>query len=117
MCHTCLTSISLPCRNKTRMADPGSERKEEKEAKKGKTEPSQKDEDGKKADRERLQGRQQSAVYKCRQAAGESSAPPDMQRDGRRTDTGVVGMGGGGGGKEGTEGGGGGREGGVGREG
>ena len=56
------------------MADPGSEGKEEKEAKKGKTEPSQKDEDGKKADRERLQGRQQSAVYKCRQAAGESSA-------------------------------------------
>ena len=56
------------------MADPGSERKEEKEAKKGKKEPSQKDEDGKKADRERLQGRQQSAVYKCRQAAGESNA-------------------------------------------
>ena len=56
------------------MADPGSERKEEKEAKKGKKEPSQKDEDGKKADRERLQGRQQSAVYKCRQTAGESNA-------------------------------------------
>ncbi len=69
------------------MADPGSERKEEKEAKKGKTEPSQKDEDGKKADRERLQGRQQSAVYKCRQAAGESSAHQtcsEMEADGHR---------------------------------
>ena len=88
------------------MADPGSERKEEKEAKKGKTEPSQKDEDGKKADRERLQGRQQSAVYKCRQAAAESSAHQtcsEMEADGHRG-----GGDGGGGGKEGTEGGGGG---------
>ena len=92
------------------MADPGSERKEEKEAKTGKTEPSQKDEDGKKADRERLQGRQQSAVYKCRQAAGESSAHQtrsEMEADGHRGG----GDGGGGGGKEGTEGGGGGKEG------
>ena len=65
------------------MGEPGSERKEEKEAKKGKKEPSQKDEDGKKADRERLQGGQQSALYNCRQAAGESSVHQTRSAVGR----------------------------------